>query len=302
MGTVGYMSPEQVRGMPADHRSDIFSFGLVLYELLAGKRAFVRDSSIETMNAILKEEPTELPEMLPLGVRTVVARCLEKDPDNRFQSAKDLGFALAQSGMQSGNKAVVKPSPRRRTAAWVAAVAGIAAAVGAGHFLWRSPLPPVWTGVMLGGPETAVMPRISPDGHTLAFTALVAGQTQVAVMRPEAGNWSVLTHARDRPEISAISWAPDGNKIYFDRALDTPRGIYSVPVLGGEEQLVLEDAMYPESLPDGSLLAARLNAEHKLQLFVFGRKAEKNRRFRFRWICPPPRRRSAPFPTDTMRW
>ena len=269
MGTVGYMSPEQVRGMPADHRSDIFSFGLVLYELLAGKRAFARDSSIETMNAILKEEPAELPEMLPAGVRTIVARCLEKDPDNRFQSAKDLGFALAQSGMQSGSKAVVKHFRRRRTAAWAAAVAGIAAALGAGHFLWRSPPPPVWTGVMLGGPDIAVMPRISPDGHTLAFTAVVAGQTQVAVMRPEAGNWSVLTHARDRAEISAISWAPDGNKIYYDRALDTPRGIYSVPVLGGEEQLVLEDAMYPESLPDGSLLAARLNAEHKLQLFRF---------------------------------
>jgi hypothetical protein len=243
----------------------------VLYELLAGKRSFVRDSSIETMNAILKEEPAELPETLPLGVRTIVARCLEKDPDNRFQSAKDLGFVLAQSGIQAGSAAVVKAAPRRRTRVWavVAAVGIAAAAVGAGHFLWRAPAPPVWAGVLLGGPDTATMPRISPDGYTLAFTALVAGQNQVAVMKPEAGNWSVLTHARDRGMIGAITWAPDGNKIYYDRALDTPRGIYSVPVLGGEEQLVSEDAMYPEALPDGSLIAARLNAEHKLQLFRF---------------------------------
>ena len=252
MGTVGYMSPEQVRGMPTDHRSDIFSFGLVLYELLAGKRAFVRDSSIETMNAILKEEPAELPEMLPLGVRMVVARCLEKDPDNRFQSAKDLGFALAQSGMQSGSKAVVKPSPRRRMAAWMAAVAGIAGAVGVGHFLWRSPLPPVWTAV-------------GDDPASLAW--LPMGKKCSAHVVP----------ADRMAEISG--WAPDGNKIYFDRALDTPRGIYSVPVLGGEEQLVLEDAMYPESLPDGSLLTARLNAEHKLQLFRFWPQSGKEQAF-----------------------
>jgi predicted Ser/Thr protein kinase len=276
MGTVGYMSPEQVRGMPADHRSDVFSFGLVLYELLAGKRAFARDSSIETMNAILKDDPAELPETLPLGVRTIVARCVEKDPDNRFQSAKDLGFALAQSapsGTQPGSAAVVKaaPAPRRQTRVWalMAAVGIAAAAAGAGHFLWRATAPPVWTGMLLGGPDTAWMPRISPDGHTLAFAALVAGQSQVAVMKPEAGNWKVLTHARDRGMVTAITWAADGNKIYYDRALDTPRGVYSVPVLGGEEQLVLEDAMYPEALPDGSLIAARLNAEHKLQLFRF---------------------------------
>jgi len=88
MGTVGYMSPEQVRGAETDHRSDIFSFGLILYELLSGKRAFHADTPVETMTAILKQDAPDLPEALPSGVRQIVAHCLEKQPGNRFQSAK----------------------------------------------------------------------------------------------------------------------------------------------------------------------------------------------------------------------
>ena len=271
MGTVAYMSPEQVRGLAVDHRSDIFSFGLVLYELFADKRAFIGESSIETMNAILKEEPAELPESVPAGVRTIVARCLEKSPDNRFQSAKDLGFALSQSGTLTASTAAAKDVPRWSWG-WAAAaaigIAAIALAV-AWAFLRQAPAPGAWSGIPLGGPDVALMPRLAPDGHTLAFEAVIGGQTQVAIMRPEAGNWSILTHNRERGSVAGMSWSPDGNRIYFDRVLDVPRGIYGVPVLGGEEQLVLEDAMYPEALPDGSLIVARSNNQHELQLFHF---------------------------------
>jgi eukaryotic-like serine/threonine-protein kinase len=97
MGTVEYMSPEQVRGQQADHRSDIFSLGLIVYEMLAGRRAFTGGTSAEIMTAILKQDPPELPESVPVLMRRIVVRCLEKDPANRFQSAKDLGFALAHS-------------------------------------------------------------------------------------------------------------------------------------------------------------------------------------------------------------
>ena len=105
MGTVGYMSPEQVRGKEADHRSDIFSFGVILYELLSGGRAFQGETSVETMTAILKQELPELSETVPPGVREVVHHCLDKDPGNRFQSARDLSFALtavSQSRTTSG--------------------------------------------------------------------------------------------------------------------------------------------------------------------------------------------------------
>src|ERR1039458_9095431 len=95
MGTPGYMSPEQVRGLATDHRSDIFSFGVILHELLSGKRAFHGETSMDTMQAILREEAPELPETVPAGVRQIVAHCLEKEASRRFQSAHDLGFALS---------------------------------------------------------------------------------------------------------------------------------------------------------------------------------------------------------------
>src|SRR5450432_1064839 len=118
MGTVGYMSPEQVRGQDVDSRSDIFSFGVVLHELLTGKRAFQGETSAETMTAILKQDPPELPEQVPSAVRQVVGHCLEKDAVNRFQSARDLSFALgamSQSGSHSAMApALSKPSVWRR--------------------------------------------------------------------------------------------------------------------------------------------------------------------------------------------
>jgi serine/threonine protein kinase/Tfp pilus assembly protein PilF len=110
LGTVGYMSPEQVRGQAADSRSDIFSFGLVLYEMLAGKRAFTGASNIEVMSAILKEAPSDLPGPVPPGLKLIVQHCLEKLPDRRFQSALDLGFALQSLSGGGSVAATVAPS------------------------------------------------------------------------------------------------------------------------------------------------------------------------------------------------
>jgi eukaryotic-like serine/threonine-protein kinase len=270
MGTAAYMSPEQVRGVEADHRSDIFSFGLILYELLSGKRAFPRDTSVETMRAILKEDPPPMPEALPAPVREIVTHCLEKDPRDRFQCAKDLVFALSQAAAQSGGAAANQTfsSPRRlRLGLIMILIAGVA--VLASHYFWNPPAADVWSALRLGGPEVAMTPRLSPDGHTLAFLAMVNRQTEVGIMKPDAGDWSLLTHHPERGSVTAVSWAPDGNKLYFDRVLDVPHGVFSIPVLGGEEQLVLEDAMSPETLPDGSLLIGRLNSAHELQLFHY---------------------------------
>ena len=108
MGTVGYMSPEQVRGLPVDHRSDIFSFGAILYEMLSGKKAFKRDTASDTMAAILREEPPELTESgrnISPALDHIVRHCLEKDRDNRFQSAKDIAFALSEaSALDDGDE------------------------------------------------------------------------------------------------------------------------------------------------------------------------------------------------------
>src|SRR6185295_8536232 len=106
IGTVGYMSPEQVRGQDADHRSDIFSFGAILHEMLTGRRAFLRGTMAENMTAILREEPDEITQLnsrVPPQLERIVGRCLEKKPEHRFHSAHDLGFALEALSARSGS-------------------------------------------------------------------------------------------------------------------------------------------------------------------------------------------------------
>src|SRR5881409_2218109 len=120
MGTVGYMSPEQLRGAPTDHRTDVFSFGVVLYEMLAGQRPFQRESTVDTISAALKEDPPDLlalnSELSP-ALQGVVAHCLEKNPAERFQSARDLAFNLESVSVLSGQSPAALPAaafPRTR--------------------------------------------------------------------------------------------------------------------------------------------------------------------------------------------
>jgi hypothetical protein len=268
LGTVGYMSPEQVCGQDVDERSDIFSLGVILHELLSGERPFRGETAIDTMQAILRQDPPELPESVPAAIRQTVSCCLEKEPANRFQSAKDLSFALAHIGVQTGTV----PSLARsvRWPHWAPIVLAAAALGGvAGALLRPAQELPQWSGAMLGGPDMALNPRVSPDGHLLAFQAIDRGLTQVAVMKPESGNWSILTHRRDLGVIWQISWSPDGALIFYDRQTDALQGVYSVPLLGGEERLLLANAGSPEALPDGSLIVIRSNAGRRLQYFRF---------------------------------
>ena len=281
MGTAGYMSPEQVRGLEADHRSDIFSFGVMLHEMLSGQRAFQRETSAQTMTAILQDDAPDLPRTVPGGVREVVTHCLEKDAPNRFQSARDLGFALhalgqgeSQSGtamvsVGSGSSPMVSAPSRRAWLSMAVLLLAVAATFALTRWLSHEPPPTRWSAVRLGGPEISINPRLSPDGHLLAFQAMVDGDTQVAVMKPESGNWNVLTRRRDQGSVDFLCWSTDGSTIYFSRNTDVPQGIFSVPFLGGEEHLLLENADNPAALPDGSLLLSRINQKRRLQLFHF---------------------------------
>ncbi|HLN59346.1 MAG TPA: serine/threonine-protein kinase, partial [Thermoanaerobaculia bacterium] len=143
MGTIGYMSPEQVRGLPVDQRSDIFSLGAVLYELLSGKRAFDRLTAADTMSAILKEDPPELSESgrsISPALDRIVRHCLEKDRDNRFQSARDVAFNLSELSSRavvSGAQHAAPPRPRRTALIAAVAVAVILVLGVAGALLLR---------------------------------------------------------------------------------------------------------------------------------------------------------------------
>jgi serine/threonine protein kinase len=285
LGTVGYMSPEQVRGEPTDHRSDIFAFGCILHEMLSGKRAFQRSTSADTMAALLKEEPPELIEVeagISRSLNQVTRRCLEKSPERRFQSASDLAFACETlSGSTTGPIASRVSGSHRKQARWLLSF-GALILIGITAMLWpfwrRSVAPPaLWRGERLDGPSIAFTPHISPGGKELAFTAMVEGQSQLALMNIESGDWKVLTTNRDRGLLSDVCWSPDGSQIFYSHVSGGPNGVYRISTLGGEPSLVLDAAMCPRLLPNGSLLLVRRNPAGIPQAYLFSPETESLR-------------------------
>jgi len=192
VGTVGYMSPEQVRGEPADHRSDIFSFGAVLYEMLSGTPAFGAPTGAESMVKILKDEPPPIP--LPPALDQVLRHCLEKNREDRFYSARDLGFALQafSTSEVSGTRAIPasQMAAQRRKRQWRLAAAGMAlaaAALLAGHFLWpaRTSALPVYQQVTFRRGNVSYA-RFGSAGRAVYYSANWEGQpVEVFSVRPE---------------------------------------------------------------------------------------------------------------------
>jgi eukaryotic-like serine/threonine-protein kinase len=196
MGTPGYMSPEQVRGEPVDTRTDLFSLGTILYEMLTGRRAFQRDTAPETMTAILREEPPELTQVrgdLPPTVDRIVRHCLEKNRHERFQTARDVAFALAAlSGSATSSTATVLPM-RIWPARWLRAAAAVAivgavllAGVAVGRRSVAIPLveSPQFQAKTFDS-ETIFGARFAPDGQTIVFSAALQGnEPELFVSRP----------------------------------------------------------------------------------------------------------------------
>jgi eukaryotic-like serine/threonine-protein kinase len=244
VGSVGYMSPEQVRGREIDQRSDIFSFGLVLYEMLAGGRAFQGDSAIEVMNAILREAPPELPETAPPGLRHIVTQCLEKDPAARFQSAHDLALAVRAIEPVSSAEALHTPTATRGTK-WrfrVAAAAGVAAAGLLVTGLW-----PVQT------PRTRVTQLTKgarPDSNTLAVhDGRILWTTQPPTPKPSLTEfWSISTNG-GAPRLETMSFISPGHSAVFEQVNSTSGAILVVDTLPGADRGSLWLANFDGSKP-----------------------------------------------------
>ena len=254
MGTTGYMSPEQVRGQDADHRSDIFSFGSVLYEILTGRRAFQGGTGAEVMSAILHLEPPPMTAAsgdrdIPAGVVRIVQRCLEKPVDRRFQSARDLAFSLEALDEAAGTRAPASAAPR---ASWltparlIPMVAAGLAAVAVGWFLWSRPTgsrlsstfsgPPSVTPFLVG-PAVETLPAWSPTGNLVAYVSEASGNDDVWMSDLTGTNPINLT--KDHKGIDTFpAWAPDGQLVafYSDRE---GGGIYTMTPLGANIRRVV---------------------------------------------------------------
>lgn len=268
LGTVGYMSPEQVRGQEVDQRTDIFALGAILYEMLCGQRAFRGDSSVETMNAILKEEPPEFEsEKLRVSpaVERIVRRCLEKEPGQRFQSAKDLMFAIeAMSGSGHSTSAIVANAAIAKKRTWMPWAAGIAAVIVFAASAY-------FAGKIAGGekavenqfqlrtfrPQIIYRAAFAPDGKTIVYSAATwANRPDIYILSPEYPEAratdlknTVLLSVSSKGEMAVLT-NPQllGHRIFHGT-------LAKVPIGGSAPRAILDDVMEADWNPDGTDLA-----------------------------------------------
>jgi len=249
VGTVSYMSPEQAEGKKVDARSDIFSFGSLLYEMVTGRQAFHGDTKLSTLAAIINKETEALPADIPHDLERVTSRCLRKDPARRFQTMADLKVALEElkeesdSGKLSG---VALAAPRlRRRAVWIGALLA-AIAIGAVVFWYLRPTDRVTQRSMIAVPLTSyagyeAYPSFSPDGNQVAFVWNGESQDNDDIYVKLIGPGSPIRITSDPGEDYDPAWSPDGRWIAFVRDLPNAKtGFFVIPALGGPERKLAE--------------------------------------------------------------
>jgi len=267
MGTAAYMSPEQVRGKPADARSDLFSLGAILYEMVSGKRAFGGDTAADTMSATLKDEPPPLTEMkqnIPPGLARIVEHCLEKNPADRFQSARDVAFALdafSGSSTSSASADALPSAPRKWLPGGTLFGLGAAALLSAVlFFLGRRtapvPVPPSFHQLTFQR-GTIYGARFAADGESVVYAAAWDGKpSELFSTRPESTEFRSLAIAdADLLGISsggdlALRMSPR-----FFTAYQSSGTLASVMLSGGSPRPIENDIQWADWAPDGKGLA-----------------------------------------------
>ena len=297
VGTTGYMSPEQVAGKTVDARSDIFSFGCILYEAAARQRAFVGETGIDTLHKILNDAPRPVEEInprVPAELRRVVRRCLAKSPDQRYQSIKDVAIELREieeaydtlpiSGASgSGGAPTVAPRPRRSR--WITAgIAGAAVALG---------MIAMWVVLSRLGPaepdagadaeplrittildrQDCLQPVLSPDARYLAYTTHAGNDYGIRVRQVATGS-DVPVLEPQQGFVCCLSFTPDGDYVYFMKA-EPGRGVattlFAAPALGGTPRKILDNVFSSAAFaPDGRRFAfLRYASDSVMQIVVW---------------------------------
>ena len=252
VGTVAYMSPEQAEGKKVDARSDIFSFGSVLYEMVTGGQAFHGDTKASTLAAILKDNPrpaSQLVDGLPREVERLISRCLRKEVNQRSQHMDDVKIALEELKEESdsgvlGIAAVSKPKPRRRLT-WVLSVAAALVIATVGVWLVRSknevPEVPLVAVPLTSYPGSESWPSFSPDGTQVAFAWDGEKQDNVDIYVKQIGVEPPYRLTNDPAMDYSPAWSPDGRLIAFLRDLSPGKtAIMLIPQRGGSERILAE--------------------------------------------------------------
>jgi Tol biopolymer transport system component len=278
LGTVGYMSPEQVRGREVDHRSDIFSLGAILYEMATGKRAFHRDSTADTMSAILKEDPVDpssTNQSFPPALERIIRHCLEKNAEERFQSARDLAFDLEMmSGVSNASatgQAVAVDEPKKKKVSGVFAplllVAGILIGAAAMFLVMRAK-PASETAQyqrLTFGRGFVTAARFAPDRQTVIYSANWSGaDSDIFSTRPQAP----VSRSLNLPTAQLLSISSNGEMAIlmdakFSNGWQRDGTLARVPIDGGGVREVLDNVQDADWSPDGSQLAVVRNTPTK---------------------------------------
>jgi serine/threonine protein kinase len=274
LGTTGYMAPEQVRGDIVDHRADIFAFGAVFYEMLCGERAFKGSTSIETMHAILKEDPPDIMagnRSLSPAVARIVEHCLEKRPEDRFQSARDLAFALTAISSLSTTDAKPIAETKRPLLLWALGVGAVLVVGALSFFAVRGTrtVAPVQFKRLTFSHKVINAARFAADPKSAVYTILNPDGT----LHLETANADFpASRPLDIPNASLYAVSSTGEMAVGINGGATSHGIYRgtlarVPLGGGSPREILDDVIAADWSPDGAQLAVAhyVGSENRLE-------------------------------------